>query len=339
MPKLRLQNIRKQRGGEIVVNKRSPHPASCCHVASLTLGTRSQAEVSNLSKFDYDKGRLNSPMMWFLDSLHLWAVIMSVGVSMCRFRKQLPKGHGKMTIGSGCVVHRKFNSDGSNSKEDVFLVTTTQVVTKQELLAKNTGITVEFLNKRESFSLDSAEVFDIPDPVHGGVLAGMESSEAKRMQQESAQVSFIFIPVHKFDSRNVLVKKFIPFITFSLEKKRAMPSRSQSDEILQSFIASRKVLCHVLSDSGRGDGYYNTEPYCLEFRDETNDFILTTVTDRDGAAIESQKDLHREEKPWGAILMNEEGEFVGMLAVGTSQQKKLYPLFLPTLAQDNQSSE
>ena len=263
---------------------------------------------------------------------------MSVGVSICRFRKQLSKGHGKMTIGSGCVVHRKFNSDGSNSKEDIFLVTTTQVVTKQELLAKNTGITAEFLNKRESFSLDSAEVFDIPDPVHGGVLAGMESSEAERMQQESAQVSFIFIPVHKFDSRNAFVKKFIPFVTFSLEKKRPMPSRSQSDEILQSSIASRKVLCHVLSDSGR-DGYYNTEPYCLEFRDETNDFILTTVTDRDGAAVESQKDLHREEKPWGALLMNEEGEFVGMLAVGTSQQKKLYPLFLPTLAQDNQSSK
>ena len=219
------------------------------------------------------------------------------------------------------------------------MVTTTQVVTKQELLANNTGITAEFLNKRESFSLDSAEVFDIPDPVHGGVLAGMESSEAERMQQESAQVSFIFIPVHKFDSRNAFVKKFIPFVTFSLEKKRPMPSRSQSDEILQSSIASRKVLCHVLSDSGRGDGYYNTEPYCLEFRDETNDFTLTSVTDRDGAAVESQKDLHREEKPWGALLMNEEGEFVGMLAVGTSQQKKLYPLFLPTLAQDNQSSK
>ena len=31
--------------------------------------------------------------------------------------------------------------------------------------------------------------------------------------------------------------------------------------------------------------------------------------------------------------MNEEGEFVGM-AVGTSRQKKLYPLFLPTLAQE-----
>ena len=31
--------------------------------------------------------------------------------------------------------------------------------------------------------------------------------------------------------------------------------------------------------------------------------------------------------------MNKEGEFVGM-AVGTSRQKKLYPLFLPTLAQE-----
>ena len=155
---------------------------------------------------------------------------------MCRFRKQLPKGHGKMTIGSGCVVHRKFNSDGSNSKEDVFLVTTTQVVTKQELLAKNTGITVEFLNKRESFSLDSAEVFDIPDPVHGGVLAGMESSEAKRMQQESAQVSFIFIPVHKFDSRNILVKKFIPFITFSTGRNGEQRSQEDAARIGSSVV-------------------------------------------------------------------------------------------------------
>ena len=123
-----------------------------------------------------------------------------------------------------------------------------------------------------------------------------------------------------------------------MEKKRPMPSRSQSDKILESSIASRKVMCYVISDSVEGD-YYNTEPYCLEFRDETNDFILTTVTDRDDAAVESQKDLRREEKPWGAVLMNEEGELVGTLAVGTSQQKKLYPLFLPTLAQDNQSCE
>ncbi|XP_022804991.1 uncharacterized protein LOC111342211 [Stylophora pistillata] len=161
----------------------------------------------------------------------------------------------------------------------------------------------------------------------------MESSEATRMQQES-EVSLIIIPVHKFDRRNVLVKKIF---AFSLEKKRPMPIRSQSDENLQSSIASRKVLCHVISDTSRGDGYFNTEPYCLEFRDETNNFILTTVTDRDGTAIECLKDLHREEKPWGALLMNEAGEFVGMLAVGTSQHKKLYPLFLPTLAQDNQS--
>ena len=68
MPKLRLQNIRKQRGGEIAVNKKvlmRPH-TSRCHVASLTLGTRSQAEVSNLSKFDYGKGRLTFPWCNFL---------------------------------------------------------------------------------------------------------------------------------------------------------------------------------------------------------------------------------------------------------------------------------
>ena len=37
--------------------------------------------------------------------------------------------------------------------------------------------------------------------------------------------------------------------------------------------------------------------------------------------------------------MNEEGEVVEMVAIGTSAQKKSYPLFLPTLAQDNQSHE
>ena len=47
------------------------------------------------------------------------------------------------------------------------------------------------------------------------------------MQQESAQVSFIVIPVHKFDGRNAFVKKLTPF---NLEKKRFMPSWSQSEK-------------------------------------------------------------------------------------------------------------
>ena len=47
------------------------------------------------------------------------------------------------------------------------------------------------------------------------------------MQQESAQVAFIIIPVHKFDGRNAFVRKLTPF---SLEKKRSMPSWSQSEK-------------------------------------------------------------------------------------------------------------
>ena len=257
---------------------------------------------------------------------------MSVEVSMCRFRKQLPRGHGKVTIGSGCVINLKSNSDESNN--DVFLVTTTQVVTKDELLSKNTGITAEFLNKRQSFGLNFVEVYDIPDAIPGRVLAGMESSEAREMPQ---QVSFLIIPAHKFDNRSAIFKKFLPF---SMEKKRPMPSRSQSDVNLQSAITNRQVLCHVICDDGRSDGYFNTEPYCLEFCEDTNEFILTSVLGRDsGGEVKSLKDLHKAEKPWGALLMNAEGEFVGMLAVGTSDERKLYPLFLPNLGQDNQSSK
>ena len=73
------------------------------------------------------------------------------------------------------------------------------------------------------------------------------------------------------------------------------------------------MLCHVLFDYARREGYYKTEPYCLEFCDETNDFILTIVTDRDGAAVKSHKISTEKRNHRGAVLMNEEGEFVGMV--------------------------
>lgn len=248
-----------------------------------------------------------------------------VELSVCRFRKSLPSGQSKVTIGSGCVVALKSNLDESNG--GVFLITTTQVVTMEDLLSTNTGITVEFLDGRKrkllSYDLDFNDASDIPTPIPGRVLD--DSDEAN----ETQQVSFIIIPVQKFDNRHAILKKIM---TFNLEKKRPITCSYQSDANLKSSLSSRQVLCHVICDDRRDDGFYNTEPYCLEFYKDTNEFALTSTLSRDHAdVVKSFNEFHKEEKPRGALLLNAEGKFVGMLGMARSDERKLFPLFLPVL--------
>ena len=250
-------------------------------------------------------------------------IISKVELSVCRFRKLLSSGQSKVTVGSGCVVNLKSNSD--ESKCGVFLITTTQVVTKADLLS-NTGITVEFLDGRNgkllSFDLDFKDVSGIPDAIPGRVL------ENKEARPEMEQESFVIIPVQKFDNRYAITKKLF---AFNLEKKRPMPCSYQSNEHLRSAISSRQVLCYVICDDRRNDGFY-TEPYCLEFCKDTNEFVLTSALSRDDADVmKSFKDFHKEEKPKGALLLNAEGKFVGMLGIARSDERKPFPLFLPTV--------
>lgn len=247
---------------------------------------------------------------------------------MCRFRKSLPHGQSKETIGSGCVVNLNSNLDESNraTARGVFLITTTQVVTMEDLLSKNTGITVEFLDGRNRkilpFDLDFKDASDIPGSIPGRVLDGCDNV-AKEMQE----VSFIIIPVQKFDNRHAIKKKIF---TFNLEKKRPIACSYWSGANLKSSISRRQVLCHVICDDRRNDGFYNTEPYCLEFCAATNEFALTSTLGPDHAdVVKSFKDFHKEEKPRGAVLLDAEGRFVGMLGIAKSDERKLSPLFLP----------
>ena len=250
-----------------------------------------------------------------------------ISLSICRIRKQLPRDQGRVTIGSGCIVSLKLRGESKTS----VLITTTQVITKDDLLSASASnsVVIEFLDrgngKLVTFNLGFKHATDIPDSLPGRSLEG--TGEALK------EVSFIIIPVQKFDNRNVFKKVYSSLRGTSFEK-RSLPSSHPSDENLRIDILTRRILCHVICD-GRSNGLYSTEPYRLQFGTDNNGFVLGSPLDHDGEDdVKQLKDFHKEEKPKGAPLLNSEGSFVGMLAIAASEQRKLLPLFLPTLDND-----
>lgn len=253
--------------------------------------------------------------------------------SLCRLSKLLRSEQGeavdKVTIGSGCLVPLK-----SEGEESLNLITTTQVVNKNYLLSESshgTLITVEFLDGRNGKLLsldlnfnykDAAE--SISEPISGRVMQGTEE-----LEEEMQQVSFIVIPVKRFDSRRWLTRAWKPLA------KRSIPFSYETDENLRTAISNRQVLCYVICDDRKSGGFYIAEPSCLTF-DKDGEFVLASTSDDDSVDHpKTLKDLPTEQKPKGALLLNGAGKLVGMLAVSRSEKRKLYPVFLPNLEKES----
>ena len=242
---------------------------------------------------------------------------INLAQSICRLEKLLPSGQ-VVTFGSGCIVILRLKGESTPS---AYLITTTQVVTKNHLL-RESSIYVQFQDGLKfELKFESKDAFDLPDPIPGRVLEDIEG--------RGVQVYFIIIPVHKFDSRIWLKRKLKPL------EKRAIRCSHQSDETLQTFISNKHILCHVISDDRKVGGFYLTEPSCLSFGQDTREFALSSVSDPYCAPTKTIKDFPKDEKPKGAPLLNADGRFVGMLAVASSEERKLYPVFLPTLTSDS----
>ena len=208
--------------------------------------------------------------------------------ALCRFVKILPTGP-HVTFGSGCIVLQSVPPVSAD------LITTIQVLTKNDLL-EDSSIFVQFEdNPWFELKLKSQDAVNLPDSIPGRVLGDIEGNKD--------QVSFLRIPVDMFDSRMWLTRKII-----SPMKKRA----------LSCF-------------------YPNiTEPSYLRFGTDTHEFVLLSVSDTDCASpAKTFKDFAKEEKPKGAPLLDAEGRLVGMLAVANSGERKVYPVFLPTLTGDS----
>lgn len=96
-------------------------------------------------------------------------------VSVVRIRKKLPPEEVK-TVGGGCIV--KWTLGGSKSslkqsaKSGVFLLTTTQVISKDDLITSNGSISVELLggDKTVSFNLSDNCGTDLLEPLPGEFL-------------------------------------------------------------------------------------------------------------------------------------------------------------------------
>ena len=205
------------------------------------------------------------------------------------------------------------------------MITTTQVVTKNDLISPSTSIIVEWLDRGTllQFNLGFKYATDIPDVIPGRVLGG--TGDALK------DVAFIVIPVEMFDTRSK-VKRVVSFVMrVASFQKRCLTCSHPTDENLQASISNRKVLCHVVRDSREG-GSFHTEPYYLEFGKDISEFALTSPLDHDGRNdVKQLKDFYKEEKPRGGLLLSSDGQFVGMLAIGPTDERKLFPLFLPTL--------
>ena len=252
---------------------------------------------------------------------------------LCRLSKLLRSEQGevlaKVTIGSGCLIPLK-----SEGEESLNLITTTQVVDKNYLLSESshgTPITVEFLDGRNGKLLsldlnfnykDAAE--SISDPISGRVM-----QDTEELEEGMQQVSFIVIPVKKFDSRWWLKRTWKPLA------KRSLPFSYETDENLRTAISNRQVLCYVVCDDRKSGGFYIAEPSRLTF-DKDGEFVLASTSDDDSLNHpKTIKDLPIEQKPKGALLLNGAGKLVGMLAVSRSERRKLYPVFLPNLEKES----
>ena len=94
----------------------------------------------------------------------------------------------------------------------------------------------------------------------------------------------------------------------------------------------------MICDDRKSDAF-NTELYCLEFGKDTSEFALTSPLDHDDLAdLKQLKDFDKEEKPKGSPLLDADGKFVGMLGIAPSEERKLFPLFLPTQNKDNSAA-
>ncbi|XP_015758640.1 PREDICTED: uncharacterized protein LOC107337909 isoform X3 [Acropora digitifera] len=250
-----------------------------------------------------------------------------VAVSIGMISMLLPNGLGTSITGSGCIV----NLNVKGEEKGNWLITTTQVITKNDLLFSDHSVVVEFFDiqkqKLVTFSLDN--VADDVDVLPGRVLEGTG--------QSLKDISFLVISMEKHVRGNVftkLLKKFKIFhpLTRDSVKGQSLACAREDDETLKQNISARQILCHVMWN--KKDDEVATELYCLEFEgDECTEFALTPPLDNNRLdyALRKLTDFNIEQRPRGAPLFSKIGEFVGMLAFEESEERRFFPLFLPTV--------
>lgn len=252
-------------------------------------------------------------------------------LSVVRIRKKLPPDEVN-TVGGGCIVKWVLGGSESSLKQStnssVFLLTTTQVITKNDLIASDGSISVELFNgdRIASFNLGVKSATDLLEPLPGRLLRG--TGEALK------EVSFIMIPIEKFDDRSWFLSKF----QGNIFEKRSLTCSPPSNEALQSYISKREVFCCVTCDDRtKNNRRFDTEIYCLEFDEVLNseEFVLTSRSSQECTEERRLKqDFYRGENPKGGLLIGIDGNIFGMLAISTASNK-IFPLFLPTLDPDN----
>lgn len=238
----------------------------------------------------------------------------NVQVSVGRIKKQVPGCHLE-TVGSACVV--EFPGDYSANqastsvslKDQTFLVTTSQVIKKSELLSSK-SCTADFSPVKwggiQTFQLNSSS----PDDVQEACIPGEH------------EISLIYIPTEPFHKQKFFSRLFSKDNFQSNRSQLCYRGSCQSGS--QAFPGSKpEFYCYVLHGDKPGDKF-DLRCYALEV-DQSRSYYLQVLGNK--AKLRRLEDFSRHEYPKGSVILNEKEEVVGFLAFGDDD--KIVPVFFP----------
>lgn len=238
----------------------------------------------------------------------------NIQISVGRIKKQVPGRHLE-TVGSACVVEfpGEYSANQASTsvslKDQTFLVTTSQVIKKSELLSSK-SCTADFSPVKwggiQTFQLNSSS----PDDVQEACIPGEH------------EISLIYIPTEPFHKQK--------FFSWLFSKDNFQSNRSQlcykgsCQSGSQAFPGSKpEFYCYALHGDKPGDKF-DLRCYALEV-DQNRSYYLQVLGNN--AKLRRLEDFSRHEYPKGSVILNEKEEVVGFLAFG--EDDKIVPVFFP----------
>ena len=242
-----------------------------------------------------------------------------VNLSASKIRKEDPGEH-LSTVGSAWVLelpldiagtepHHQATASRSEKKRKTFLVTTSQVVTKNDV-SSQAACEAAFLpvgwGSTKAFGLNNVPCRDV-------LIRG----------QTNEEMSLILIPTEPLHKQRFL--SIMRRNEFQLDRAQLCHRCKESQNPEEAEDEPGRRYCYVMCENAaENDKSFRLRSYVLETEADGSFFLQPTGNK---AKLRKLEDFDRTENPKGSIILNENGQAVGFLAFGKND--KIHPLFLP----------
>lgn len=242
----------------------------------------------------------------------------SVDLSASKIRKEDPGKH-LSTVGSAWVLEWPWDMVGtgpqpqatasrSGETSQTFLVTTTQVVTENDVTSQ-AACEAAFLPvdwwSTKAFGLNNVPFRDV-----------------QISRQTDDEISLIFIPTEPLHKQRPLSR--VRRNEFRLDRAQLCHRRKESEHPEDAEDEPGRFYCYVMyENAAESDKSFRLRGYVLETEADGSFFLQPTGNK---AKLRKLEDFDRTENPKGSIILNENGHAVGFLAFGKNDE--IQPLFL-----------